>query len=104
MKRNHRLTIRAAIVMALMLVITLASSRLRADSGTCGGAAVTLPFTDVMGNLFFRSGTNSRQALQQRLKWSSVGGVRWRADTHHPLRRERSLALEGDGSDAARQS
>jgi hypothetical protein len=53
MKRNHRLTIRAAIVMALMLVITLASSRLRADSGTCGGAAVTLPFTDVMGNLFF---------------------------------------------------
>src|SRR6476661_2101387 len=53
MKRNHRLTIRAAIVMALMLVITLASSRLRADTGTCGGATVTLPFTDVMGNLFF---------------------------------------------------
>jgi hypothetical protein len=53
MKINHHLRLRAALVIALMLVITIGSSRLRADVGTCGGATTTLPFTDVMGNLFF---------------------------------------------------
>jgi hypothetical protein len=53
MTTNRRSTFRAALMMALMLIITIASSRLRADSGSCGGATVTLPFTDVMGNPFF---------------------------------------------------
>jgi len=53
MKRNSRSAIRVVLVIALMLMITLGSGRLRADTGTCGGAAATLPFTDVMGNLFF---------------------------------------------------
>ncbi|MEK6282017.1 MAG: S-layer homology domain-containing protein [Acidobacteriota bacterium] len=40
-------------MIALGLVITVASTRVRADTGSCGGATTTLPFTDVMGNLFF---------------------------------------------------
>ena len=56
MKTNRRSTFRAALVIALMLIITIASSRLRADTGTCGGATITLPFTDVpAGNVFFCS-------------------------------------------------
>jgi hypothetical protein len=50
---NRHSTLRAALVIALLLFITAASSRLRADSGSCGGATTTLPFTDVAGNPFF---------------------------------------------------
>jgi hypothetical protein len=53
MKLNSRSTVRATLMISLMLVITVASTRVRADQGTCGGATTTLPFTDVMGNLFF---------------------------------------------------
>jgi hypothetical protein len=53
MKASRRSTFRAALVIALMIIITIASSRLRADSGSCGGATTTLPFTDVVGNPFF---------------------------------------------------
>jgi DNA-binding beta-propeller fold protein YncE len=36
--------------------LTLLSTRLHADTGTCGGASITLPFTDVpAGNVFFCS-------------------------------------------------
>jgi len=42
-----------ALLLSLILALTVAASRLRADTGTCGGADVTLPFTDVMGNVFF---------------------------------------------------
>jgi DNA-binding beta-propeller fold protein YncE len=56
MKRTRQLTYRAALVITLMLIITIASSRLRADTGTCGGASITLPFTDVpSSNVFFCS-------------------------------------------------
>ena len=56
MKLSRRSTFLAALVIALMLFITIASSRLRADTGTCGGQSVTLPFTDVSaGNVFFCS-------------------------------------------------
>ena len=55
MTTNRRSTFRAALVIALMLIITIASSRLRADSGSCGGATTTLPFTDVAGSIFFCS-------------------------------------------------
>lgn len=56
MKMNRPTTFRGALVIALMLIITIASSRLRADTGTCGGASITLPFTDVSsGNVFFCS-------------------------------------------------
>lgn len=53
MNINRHATFRAALVIALVLIITIASSRLRADSGSCGGATTTVPFTDVMGNPFF---------------------------------------------------
>jgi hypothetical protein len=53
MKMNSRSAFRAVLVIALMLVITFGSGRLRADTGTCGGATTTLPFTDVTGNPFF---------------------------------------------------
>jgi hypothetical protein len=36
-----------------IVVLLFTSSRLPADSGTCGGGMVTLPFTDVAGNNFF---------------------------------------------------
>jgi hypothetical protein len=56
MKMNRRSTVRATLVIALGLVITVASTRLRADTATCGGATTTLPFTDVPGsNVFFCS-------------------------------------------------
>jgi hypothetical protein len=39
-----------------MIVLTFGSSQLRADTGSCGGAMVTLPFTDVPAtNTFFCS-------------------------------------------------
>jgi hypothetical protein len=50
---NRHSTLRVSVVMALMLIISIASTRLRADSGSCGGAMVTLPFTDVGSNIFF---------------------------------------------------
>src|SRR6516164_9990596 len=46
--------IRSAMILFLtMIVVLLSSSRLPADTGMCGGAMTTVPFTDVMGNLFF---------------------------------------------------
>jgi DNA-binding beta-propeller fold protein YncE len=44
------------LLAAAMLMITAASTRLNADTGACGGASITLPFTDVVaGNIFFCS-------------------------------------------------
>lgn len=40
-------------VTLMIVVLVAASTRLRADTGTCGTATTTLPFTDVMGNQFF---------------------------------------------------
>jgi hypothetical protein len=56
MNIERRSIFRAALVIALMLFITIASSRLRADTGMCEGASITLPFTDVpSSNVFFCS-------------------------------------------------
>lgn len=52
MKINH-LTLRIALLIMLMLNLTTLSARLQADTGSCGGQIITLPFTDVMGNTFF---------------------------------------------------
>jgi hypothetical protein len=43
----------AFVLLATMSIILLTSIRMPADTGMCGGANVTLPFTDVMGNIFF---------------------------------------------------
>jgi hypothetical protein len=53
MNMNISLKTRMLLLVSAMLVITLASSRLRADTAVCGGQSITLPFTDVMGNSFF---------------------------------------------------
>jgi len=51
-----RLAIRISLLMSLILGLTLLSTRMQADTDTCGGASVTLPFTDVAaGNVFFCS-------------------------------------------------
>jgi len=43
----------AGIPSLMIIVVLLTSTRLPADTGTCSGAMVTLPFTDVSGNIFF---------------------------------------------------
>lgn len=51
---NHtRIRYRAIALAFVMTVIIAGSSRLRADSGSCSGQTVTLPFTDVAGSPFF---------------------------------------------------
>lgn len=53
---NTRTRKRALLLAAAMVIITAASTRLNADTGMCGGASVTLPFTDVpSSNVFFCS-------------------------------------------------
>lgn len=53
---NTRISYRVVMLMALMIVITVASTQLKADTGTCGGSSITLPFTDVpSSNIFFCS-------------------------------------------------
>jgi hypothetical protein len=39
---------RAMALVGLVTIITAASLRLQADTGTCGGVSTTLPFTDVI--------------------------------------------------------
>lgn len=47
---------RALLLVAAMAIIIVASTRLKADIGMCGGASITLPFTDVpSSNIFFCS-------------------------------------------------
>ena len=56
-RENHRSRFaRAAAFIVSMIVLTAASARLRADVGMCGGASITIPFTDVpSSNIFFCS-------------------------------------------------
>jgi hypothetical protein len=42
-----------AVLLLIILALTIATSRLRADTGTCSGVSVTLPFNDVMSSAFF---------------------------------------------------
>ena len=51
--KTSRKTLLANSTIVLILGLTLASARLRADTGTCGGANIALPLTDVAGNAFF---------------------------------------------------
>ena len=53
---NSRIAIRATVLITLAIALSVVSSRLRADVGTCGGASTTLPFVDVpAGTVFFCS-------------------------------------------------
>src|SRR5688572_8618031 len=53
MPLNRSIVIRAVVLLSLMASLTVLSSRLQADTGSCDGATTTLPFTDVQGNVFF---------------------------------------------------
>jgi hypothetical protein len=53
MRTNRRFVIRIASLASLVVALIVTSSRLDADTGTCGGVTTTLPFTDVMSNPFF---------------------------------------------------
>ncbi len=53
MKLNRSIVLRVVVLIALMVSLTVLSTRLQADTGSCAGATTTLPFTDVMGNPFF---------------------------------------------------
>jgi hypothetical protein len=53
MHLNRSIVVRVVVLLSLMASLTVLSSRLQADTGNCGGATTTLPFTDVMGNPFF---------------------------------------------------
>src|SRR5258706_4896330 len=56
MKINRRISLRVALLISVAVILTFTSTQLRADTGTCGGASITLPFTDVAaGNVFFCS-------------------------------------------------
>ncbi len=53
---NTSIRDRAMILAVAMVIIPAASTQLIADTGTCGGASITLPFTDVSSsNIFFCS-------------------------------------------------
>ena len=53
MSLNRSTFVRAVVLLTLMASLTVLSSHLQADTGSCGGATTTLPFTDVQGNPFF---------------------------------------------------
>ena len=53
MKLNRSIVVRAVLLISLMASLTVLSSQMQADTGSCGGVTITLPFTDVMGNPFF---------------------------------------------------
>jgi hypothetical protein len=54
MKHTRQIKQRALLLVIAMVVLGVASSRMRADTGTCNGASITLPFTDVSAsNGFF---------------------------------------------------
>jgi sugar lactone lactonase YvrE len=44
---------RISLLIMLLLAVTIFSTHMRADEGSCAGQAVVLPFTDTMGNFFF---------------------------------------------------
>jgi DNA-binding beta-propeller fold protein YncE len=51
---NQHTRYRAIVIILFIALIVLASRQLRADTGSCGGATTTLPFTDVpSSNSFF---------------------------------------------------
>jgi hypothetical protein len=53
MHLNRTILVRAVLFISLMANLTILSNTIKADTGSCGGATTTLPFTDVQGNIFF---------------------------------------------------
>src|SRR5689334_24039513 len=53
MKINQTPVLRFAALLPLIMSLTILSSQIKADTGTCGGVTITLPFNDVMASPFF---------------------------------------------------
>jgi hypothetical protein len=53
MKLKPSIAVRFLLLISVMANLTILSRTIQADTGSCGGGAITLPFTDVMGNPFF---------------------------------------------------
>src|SRR5688572_27242900 len=53
MKPTRSIVVRTALLISLMANLTILSGQMKADTGSCGGVTVTLPFTDVMASGFF---------------------------------------------------
>jgi hypothetical protein len=52
-KFNRSIFIRSFVLISLIASLTGLSTRLQADTGSCGGVTITLPFNDVMASPFF---------------------------------------------------
>lgn len=50
---KRSMIIRAALLVTLLVNLIILSGKIQADTGTCGGVTVTLPFNDVMSSPFF---------------------------------------------------
>jgi len=55
MNRKQSKSIRAIMLVTLLTIIVSSSLRLRADTDTCDGQTITIPFSDVGGSVFFCS-------------------------------------------------
>ncbi len=53
MKFNRSIAVRFVLLISLMASLTVLSSRMKADTGSCGGVTLAVPFTDVMASGFF---------------------------------------------------
>lgn len=56
MNTTRKIKLRILVLVTAIMTMIVASDQLRADTGVCGGASTTLPFTDVQSsNIFFCS-------------------------------------------------
>jgi hypothetical protein len=53
MQSNRSISVRAVAIITLIASLTILSNKIQADTGTCGGVTITLPFNDVMASPFF---------------------------------------------------
>jgi hypothetical protein len=53
MQFTRSIPVRTVVLIALIASLTVLSTRSQADTGTCGGVTITLPFNDVMASPFF---------------------------------------------------
>src|SRR5437868_8479660 len=53
MQLNRSISVRLVAIIVLIASITILSSKIQADTGSCGGVTITLPFNDVMASPFF---------------------------------------------------
>nr|AUN37130.1 surface antigen protein [uncultured bacterium] len=53
LKINRSIIIRAVLLILLTANLAILSGKIQADTGSCGGVTITLPFNDVMSSPFF---------------------------------------------------